>query len=310
MDKEDECICLADLARPEDDGFNAVFEALEKEVFPESHRKNVREEGDDTKMLGMCLGVTSHYTKGAQVSAATRHRPGLARLLCSFARKEIPDFHFTSIQVNKDYQAAMHVDKNNLGPSWIVGLGNYTGGWLWMDTHGEMGHATDVRRKWLKFDGRKPHCVTPFRGRRYTLVFFTYSNPQKSTSLSRQEEKYLRALAFPLPAQVCSNRASAASVSRPLPCPTMSVQAARYSFLRFKQKVAARGGLRRKALIVQAGKSIIRVMVSSEMPLKLASEAVPHGKAYARLFTGSLRLLGTDRLDRLGLRSCRTAQVG
>ena len=23
--------------------------------------------------------------------------------------------------------------------------GNYTGGWLWMDTHGEMGHATDVR---------------------------------------------------------------------------------------------------------------------------------------------------------------------
>eukprot|EP00439_Symbiodinium_sp_Y106_P018315 s6372_g2.t1 len=125
-----------------------------------------------------------------------------------------------------------------------------------------------------------------------------------------EEEKYLRALAFPLPAQVCSNRASAASVSRPLPCPTMSVQAARYSFLRFKQKVAARGGLRRKALIVQAGKSIIRVMVSSKMPLKLASEAVPHGKAYARLFTGSLRLLGTDRLDRLGLRSCRTAQVG
>ncbi|CAE7935236.1 unnamed protein product [Symbiodinium necroappetens] len=159
-----------------------------------------------------------------------------------------------------------------------------------MDTDGEMGHATDVRRKWLKFDGRKPHCVTPFRGRRYTLVFFTYSNPQKSTSLSRQEEEYLRALAFPLPAQVCSNRASAA-VSRPLPCPTLSVQAARYSFQRFKQKVAARGGLRRKALIVQVGKSKIRVMVSSSMPLKLANEAVPHGKASARLFAGSLRFL-------------------
>ena len=29
----------------------------------EGWNTEVREEGDDTKMLGMCLGVTSHYTK-------------------------------------------------------------------------------------------------------------------------------------------------------------------------------------------------------------------------------------------------------
>ena len=34
-------------------------------------------------------------------------------------------------QVNKNYSAALHVDKFNLGPSYIVGLGDFTGGALW-----------------------------------------------------------------------------------------------------------------------------------------------------------------------------------
>ena len=37
-------------------------------------------------------------------------------------------FHFTSIQLNKNYLSAMHVDKGNAGPSYIVGLGNFEGG--------------------------------------------------------------------------------------------------------------------------------------------------------------------------------------
>jgi hypothetical protein len=31
------------------------------------------------------------------------------------------DFYFTSIQLNMDYASAMHIDKNNLGPSYITG---------------------------------------------------------------------------------------------------------------------------------------------------------------------------------------------
>ena len=41
------------------------------------------------------------------------------------------DFKFTSIQVNKNYESALHCDKKNLGPSAIVGLGDYTDGKLW-----------------------------------------------------------------------------------------------------------------------------------------------------------------------------------
>ena len=32
--------------------------------------------------------------------------------------------------MNKDYLSALHVDKNNMGPSYIVGLGDYVGGTL------------------------------------------------------------------------------------------------------------------------------------------------------------------------------------
>ena len=74
--------------------------------------------------------------------------------------------------------------------------GDYSGGWLWLDNGSKLGYAKNIRtqsckhglgsrsnqpntsvdfpfsgrNKWFKFDGRKPHCVTPFSGRRYTLA--------------------------------------------------------------------------------------------------------------------------------------------
>ena len=41
-----------------------------------------------------------------------------------------PEFKFTSIQYNKNHRAAKHRDAKNTGISYIVGLGDYTGGEL------------------------------------------------------------------------------------------------------------------------------------------------------------------------------------
>ena len=41
-----------------------------------------------------------------------------------------PKFQFTTIQYNKNMRAARHVDGRNVGTSYIIGLGNYTGGEL------------------------------------------------------------------------------------------------------------------------------------------------------------------------------------
>ena len=44
-----------------------------------------------------------------------------------------------------------HVDGNNLGPSYIMSLGEHTGGKLWTADQGEI----DCHKKWAKFDGKK-----------------------------------------------------------------------------------------------------------------------------------------------------------
>jgi hypothetical protein len=54
-------------------------------------------------------------------------------------------FTFTSIQVNKNYASALHVDRNNKGPSLIIGLGNYQGGQLWTYDQGPLDVKNKVR---------------------------------------------------------------------------------------------------------------------------------------------------------------------
>ena len=39
---------------------------------------------------------------------------------------------YTTIQLNRDYAAKMHVDGNNHGPSYIFATGQFTGGQLWI----------------------------------------------------------------------------------------------------------------------------------------------------------------------------------
>jgi hypothetical protein len=99
----------------------------------------------------MCLGVvyswrTSHTgfaggaagDNGVIASCHTQGRPNLCQLLARYCEANRPGFKFTSIQVNKNYESALHCDKKNLGPSAIIGLGNYEEGWLWGEEFGSV----------------------------------------------------------------------------------------------------------------------------------------------------------------------------
>ena len=41
-------------------------------------------------------------------------------------------FTWTTVQLNYNTECDCHVDANNMGSSKIIGLGNYSGGELWM----------------------------------------------------------------------------------------------------------------------------------------------------------------------------------
>ena len=139
-------------------------------------------------------------------SLHTRERPNLCRLLVRFANehiacarretkksaKDADEFFFTSIQVNKNYASALHVDRNYCGPSLIIGLGNFEGGQLWTFDQGPL----DVKNKWVSFDGNLPHGTLCFSGNRYSLIFFTVKHHESILPFHRQR---LVELGFSLP---------------------------------------------------------------------------------------------------------------
>lgn len=128
-----------------------VLAALEAVEVPENKsRGNVRQDPEQI-LEAMCLGAVSCRGAGIQASISSRDRPRLTRLLVRFAKERIvtsvasnppisnntanrdgrygieDTLYFSSIQVNKNYASAIHVDRNNYGPSLITGLGSFEG---------------------------------------------------------------------------------------------------------------------------------------------------------------------------------------
>ena len=169
--------------------YENVLSALEAVDFPiNTSRINTQKLDMVDAQTSMCMGVVYSWRtsntgfaggaagdNGVIASCHTQGRPHLSRLLSRYCEANMPGFSFTSIQVNKNYESALHCDKKNLGPSAIVGLGNYTEGWLWGEEFG----SVDVKNNWFEFDGNMPHCTLPFGGTRYTLIYFINQGYEK-----------------------------------------------------------------------------------------------------------------------------------
>ena len=61
--------------------------------------------------------------------------PHMAITLLEYFRQTKPpyekDFYNTTMQLNRNYSARLRVDKNGHGPSYIIALGEHTGGRQW-----------------------------------------------------------------------------------------------------------------------------------------------------------------------------------
>lgn len=145
-----------------------LLAALQNTTFPLQSRPNTQVK-KKTLPRGLSLGANKSFGRGMLMSRSTRLHESLVRLLCRFVREEKPDFAFTSIQVNKNYASALHIDSGNLGPSLIIALGAYTGGELYVHGVGKV----DIQNRWHEFDGNVPHLTCPFEGMRYSLIYFT-----------------------------------------------------------------------------------------------------------------------------------------
>tara|TARA_R110000824_G_scaffold11745_2_gene51433 strand:+ start:786 stop:1310 length:525 start_codon:yes stop_codon:yes gene_type:complete len=140
------------------------------------NRGNVLKAGDKY-YHGVCLGIIFSWTHGHEyILSQISKQPKYADLLKK-AMKLIntydPVFDCTTIQFNKNYRIAKHIDGNNVGESYIIGLGDYSGGELIVYDSNDNPKYIDINHKFYKFNGSEfYHEVSDFIGTRITLVFF------------------------------------------------------------------------------------------------------------------------------------------
>jgi len=147
------------------------------------------------------LGLVRVRAFSKYVVAQQTHRfPLVTRLLCRFLEDNQPAglnhkmrFPFSTVCINRDYAAKRHRDRNNMGMSIVRAFGNFTGGRLryWPDDPGasmapdpetldaKKGVPLVVKGRSVVVDSTKAHEVEPFKGQRYSLVYFTIPNFQK-----------------------------------------------------------------------------------------------------------------------------------
>lgn len=160
-----------------------VLEILREFKWPTTERNNILRTGQ-SNYEGFALGkVISWAGKGENagyrkmLSIKTRN-PKYKKLFNEtkkLMKLKDPKFKFTSIQYNKNQRAARHRDAKNMGVSYIVGLGNYKGGELIIfDENEKNPKKHNIRNRFYSFNGSiYPHETAPFKGERYTLVFYS-----------------------------------------------------------------------------------------------------------------------------------------
>jgi len=90
--------------------------------------------------------------------------------------QEYTEFDFNQVVINRDFKITKHLDASNVGESMIIGLGDYDGGELNIERKGGI-DKVDIKHKFYKFNGsEEPHWVSDFKGRRYSLVFYSIKN--------------------------------------------------------------------------------------------------------------------------------------
>ena len=168
-----------------------ILEELENTRFPICRtRENISSKGIEAFVLGD-VNYRGQKSLNYRVRGPSRNNKKYNILfdkLKEFISKRKPNFTYTNIQVNKNVFCNPHVDKNNVGPSYVIALGDFTGGDLVIE-----GEEFIIRNKWKKFDGRRAHWITPFKGTRYSLVFFTHTfkPPHPSVRSIRVTKKHI-----------------------------------------------------------------------------------------------------------------------
>jgi len=144
-----------------------ILDELRRRPLPINKYRNIAGDG-----RSQAFGVVGRRCLPPDYSRNCWQRPYLYKLLLDFGEKHV-QIPWTSITVNDNYKAAPHRDRGNVGESYLIGFGDYSGGELQIH-EGDLSGSHSVRHKPLVTDFSKVlHSVQQWEGQRYSLVFYT-----------------------------------------------------------------------------------------------------------------------------------------
>ena len=152
-----------------------------KNPMKDGTRKNVLQEGQE-RIQAFTLGKVRAYHQLEMMNSSNnrtlKYQP-LHLVLKQIIQKFNPDFKFTTIQINKNVKCPAHRDRNNVGASIALGLGDYTGGGI--EQYEEDGSTTylDNHNKCVYQDGSLLHKTSDWIGTRFAIIFFYHKGSLK-----------------------------------------------------------------------------------------------------------------------------------
>jgi len=202
-----------------------IVEVLSVWGFPENEtRVNVLPEGVKS-VHSDTMGVLRMRDGTYRIFDPTTRYEHVTKLICKWfdaERHGLPsDFGFTGININHNYAGRRHRDNGNEGPSAIKAIGKFSGGKLNyfpkdIKKSGRRDVAAleakesivlDLSKSLKLFCGNNAHGVQPFKGDRFSLVFFTTS---KWWKMKPPVAKKLTQLGFKVPTLKSMNSVKAA----------------------------------------------------------------------------------------------------
>lgn len=113
--------------------------------------------------------------KGITQFKSNAKYPELLKALIEFGNAIVPKgFEYNAITLNEGVKAKKHIDSKNGGVSYIIGVGDFTGGKIrvW-DKDAKNPKEYDLNGKPVGFNGGLLyHQTTPFKGERYTIIYY------------------------------------------------------------------------------------------------------------------------------------------
>jgi hypothetical protein len=224
---------------PDHDRVLALLQMIDWDKAINTSRKNViRSEDPSTPRIKRNRGEQPYCRSfifgrnmkdpSAALSWWSTQYPHIYQELQRLMQKYNPTFSYTHITLNKNLHCKRHTDGGNAGPSYIIGLGNYTGGSLQIESaDGAKMQQQDLHSTFVLFNGKtQPHETLPFTGDRYTLVYYTSDMVPKECSIQSplNENAPTSSALHPISGSIPSTSATSASVSASIAAKFQSIK--------------------------------------------------------------------------------------